>query len=62
MESNYQPFWVEEDRARVVRMDELYLEDGRDKPDHPFHGLYTGLHQKALEREKAKSAFPFVAR
>jgi hypothetical protein len=27
-------------------LDELYLFDRRDDPDHPMHGLYTGLHQK----------------
>ena len=27
-------------------IDELYLFDKRDDPDHPMHGLYTGLHQK----------------
>ena len=27
-------------------IDELYLFDKRDNPDHPMHGLYTGLHQK----------------
>jgi len=28
---------------RVRIMDERYHESGRDKPEHPMHGLYTGL-------------------
>ena len=24
-------------------LDALYFRDGRDKPDHPFHHVYTGL-------------------
>lgn len=31
---------------RVERLNRLYLEDGRDKPDHEKHGLYTGLSQQ----------------
>jgi hypothetical protein len=27
-------------------LNELYMYDGRDKRDHPMHGLYTGLAQK----------------
>ena len=28
---------------RVRIMDERYKKSGRDKPEHPMHGLYTGL-------------------
>jgi hypothetical protein len=31
---------------RVKWLDELYFYDGRDKPDHPMHGIYTGLARK----------------
>ena len=31
---------------RQAWMSELYMYDGRDKRDHPMHGLYTGLAQK----------------
>ena len=24
-------------------MDAMYLKDGRDKPEHDYHGCYTGL-------------------
>jgi len=50
----YQKEWVEEDRQRVMRMDQLYIEDGRHHKDHPKHGLYTGLHQEILIYEKWK--------
>jgi len=32
--------------ARVERLEELYVQDGRDKPDHPWNGHYTGLYLK----------------
>ena len=28
---------------RVQWLNELYVYDGRDKRDHKFHGVYTGL-------------------
>ncbi len=31
-------------------LDHLYVRDGRDKPDHEFHGLYTGLALKYRNR------------
>ena len=31
---------------RIVWLDMLYKLEGRDKPDHPKRGLYTGLHKK----------------
>tara|TARA_R100001163_G_C5066114_1_gene204358 strand:+ start:412 stop:591 length:180 start_codon:yes stop_codon:yes gene_type:complete len=37
---------VEAMRNRQKWIDSLYLFDKRDDPDHPMHGLYTGLHQK----------------
>jgi len=33
-------------RNRVQWLNELYLYDGRDKRDHPMHGLFTGLASK----------------
>lgn len=35
-----------EQQARQDALDALYLEDGRDRHDHPLHGLYTGLAQQ----------------
>jgi hypothetical protein len=35
-----------EQLARQNRLEDLYEADGRDNPDHPMHGLYTGLHQQ----------------
>jgi len=48
----YKPEWAEEDRQRVMRMDSLYTLDERHRPEHPMHGLYTGLHQETLIAEK----------
>lgn len=36
-----------DDQALLMAyMGELYLVDGRYKPDHPQHGLFNGLFQK----------------
>ena len=32
--------------ALVARLNRLYKIDGRDNPEHPWHGTYVGLHQK----------------
>ncbi len=31
---------------RQKRLDALYVKDGRYRPEHPQHGLYTGLAEK----------------
>lgn len=41
--------WPEQD-LRSIALQALDLLDGRHRPDHPQHGLYTGLHQQRLER------------
>jgi hypothetical protein len=38
------------DRNRPVLLRALYERDGRDNPDHPLHGVYTGL---AVELHRA---------
>tara|TARA_Y100000401_G_scaffold113702_1_gene114754 strand:- start:550 stop:738 length:189 start_codon:yes stop_codon:yes gene_type:complete len=43
--------WVEEQNRRMLRMQSLYVLDGRHHSDHEFHGLYTGLAAKAEELE-----------
>lgn len=35
-----------EQQARQDVLDALYLLDGRDRPDHPMHAVYTGLAQQ----------------
>lgn len=35
-----------EQLARQERLEALYEADGRHDPEHPMHGLYTGLHQQ----------------
>ena len=37
---------VEAMNNRRAWITELYLYDGRDKRDHPMHGLFTGLAKK----------------
>ena len=44
--------WVKEQRERQMRMDRLYILDGRHLDSHEMHGLYTGLAEKAEELEK----------
>ena len=34
---------VREQQDRVDRMEQLYFHDGRHKPEHKMHGLFTGL-------------------
>ena len=51
--------WVEENRQRTLRMQRLYILDGRhhatlpDGSPNPDHGFYTGLaeHAEDLEQE-----------
>ena len=31
---------------RVNLLEELYIRDGRNNPDHPWNGHYTGLYLK----------------
>ncbi len=31
---------------RIRWIEALYMHDGRENPDHPMHGLYTGLNIK----------------
>ena len=45
--SIYKKEWLEEDRQIVLKMERLYILDGRHRPDHPQHGIYTGLSEKA---------------
>ena len=44
--------WVKEQSERMLRMERLYVLDGRHLSNHPQHGLYTGLYEKAEELEK----------
>ena len=44
--------WVKVQSERMLRMERLYVLDGRHLSDHPQHGLYTGLYEKAEELEK----------
>lgn len=33
------------EQARQDALDRLFVEDGRDKKEHPLYALYTGLYQ-----------------
>tara|TARA_B100000287_G_scaffold409537_1_gene436993 strand:- start:1018 stop:1197 length:180 start_codon:yes stop_codon:yes gene_type:complete len=44
--------FVEEQRQRLLKLEQLYVLDGRHHKDHDLHGLYTGLAAKAEELEK----------
>ena len=39
---------IEAMRNRTIWLNQLYEIDGRVDPDHPLHGLYTGLHAKYI--------------
>ena len=43
-----------EQQAVQDRLDEWYVKDGRYRPDHPMHHLYTGLADKYGAQEAAK--------
>ena len=44
--------WVKEQSERMLRMERLYVLDGRHFSDDPLLGLYTGLYEKAEDLEK----------
>ena len=44
--------FAKEQSERQMRLDRLYILDGRHHTDHAFHGLYSGLAAKAEELEK----------
>ena len=52
---------IQEDRERVMIMDQLYIEDvdengvqGRHRKEHKYHGVYTDLWQGWLEKQKSE--------
>ena len=53
---SYKPEWRKEDEERVLRMKRLYILDGRHRPNHKLHGIYTGLNDKADELESYMAA------
>ena len=48
--------WTEEQNKRMLRMERLYVLDGRHLHGHPLHGLYTGLGDKADKLEELDPA------
>ena len=45
---------VQEDRERVMIMDQLYIEDGRHLKTHKMHGLYSGLWIDYIKKQKSE--------
>ena len=43
--------FAKEQHQRLLKLEQLYILDGRHHKDHAFHGLYTGLDDKAEELE-----------
>lgn len=39
----------EKEALKAKTLDRLYHQLGRDNPDHPMHGLYTGLWEEAQD-------------
>ena len=52
--TGYKTEWVEEDRQRVLKMDQLFLLDGRHRKDHPKASTYSGLWQEYQIYQKWK--------
>ena len=47
--SIYMSYGAEDTTAQLERvnlLEELYIRDGRNNPDHPWNGHYTGLYLK----------------
>lgn len=42
---------ITEMMERTKLLDELYIRDGRDSPEHPDNGTYTGLFLKYYRAE-----------
>tara|TARA_R100001594_G_scaffold28461_1_gene53679 strand:+ start:787 stop:1005 length:219 start_codon:yes stop_codon:yes gene_type:complete len=45
---------IEDNSKRAAYINELYQIDDRNDINHPYHGLFTGLHQEILTYEKFK--------
>jgi len=44
-------FNVKEEEKKQIFLEHMYKCSGRENPDHPMHGLYTGLYQDFCVRE-----------
>ena len=47
--------WLEENNRRVFFQNHMYKCAGRDNPDHPMHGLFTGLWHDFCLNEAGKA-------
>tara|TARA_Y100001973_G_scaffold46219_1_gene68910 strand:+ start:342 stop:524 length:183 start_codon:yes stop_codon:yes gene_type:complete len=51
---SYDTRWIKEDEKRMKLLNIWYLEDGRNNPDHPQHGVFTGLAEKYKNRQNVE--------
>ena len=49
------PEWLEENNRRVIFQQHMYNCAGRQNPDHPMHGLFTGLWHDFCLNEAGKA-------
>jgi len=49
------PEWVDENNRRVIFQQHMYNCAGRQNPDHPMHGLFTGLWHDFCLNEAGKA-------
>ena len=47
--------WLEENNRRVIFQQHMYNCAGRQNPDHPMHGLFTGLWHDFCLNEAGKA-------
>lgn len=53
------PTWQLEN-AKQRHLEWLYKIDGREKPEHQMHGVYTGLFQARLQELAMRERMQFV--
>lgn len=53
------PTWQLEN-AKQRHLEWLYKMDGREKPEHQMHGVYTGLFQARLQELAMRERMQFV--
>ena len=49
------PEWLDENNRRVIFQQHMYNCAGRQNPDHPMHGLFTGLWHDFCLNEAGKA-------
>ena len=52
---NFNREWIEENNRRVIFQNHMFKCAGRDNPNHPMHGLFTGLWHDFCLNEAGKA-------